>query len=56
MSSQKRKKDQKKIFRELISEYQRNGYSEKEAKRFASQEIEEIMNEKKIKTLKRKDT
>ena len=56
MSSNKHKKDQKKIFKELVSEYQRDGYSEKESRRYASQEMEELMSERKLKPLKRKAT
>jgi len=54
MSSRKRKKDQEKMHKELVVEYQRAGYSEKESKKYASQEMEELMSEKKMKPLKRK--
>ena len=54
MSSQKRNKDQKKMYKELVAEYQRSGYSEKESKKYATQEMEELMIEKKINPLTRK--
>jgi hypothetical protein len=55
MSSSDRKKDQKKTFKKLVSEYQREGYNSKEAKKYASQEVEEFMIEKKFKPQKRKN-
>ena len=51
MSNQKRNKDQKKMYKDLVSEYQRSGYSEKESKKYATQEMEELMIEKKINPL-----
>ena len=55
MSSSDRKKDQKKTFKKLVSEYQREGYNSKEARKYASQEVEEFMTEKKFKPQKRKN-
>tara|TARA_R100000963_G_C4550902_1_gene43890 strand:+ start:261 stop:446 length:186 start_codon:yes stop_codon:yes gene_type:complete len=51
--SNKRKKDYKKIFKNLLSEYQKDGYSEKEARKYASEEIEDMMIERKIKSFKK---
>ena len=54
MSNTQRKMDQKNIFKELVSQYQKQGYSIKEARRYASQEVDELMIEKKLKPRKRK--
>jgi hypothetical protein len=39
-------KDRKTIFRQLLKEYIQDGYPKKEAKKFASEEVSEIMSEK----------
>jgi len=39
-------KDRKSIYRSLVKEYQREGYELKDAKRLASTETDEIMEDK----------
>ena len=39
-------RDRKSIYRSLVREYQREGYSQKEAKRFAREETNEVMADK----------
>tara|TARA_R100001143_G_C3312397_1_gene110761 strand:+ start:289 stop:474 length:186 start_codon:yes stop_codon:yes gene_type:complete len=39
-------KDRKTIFRQLVKEYLQDGYTSKQAKRLASQETNEIMEDK----------
>jgi hypothetical protein len=39
-------RDRKSIYRGLVREYQREGYTQKEAKKFAKEETDEIMADK----------
>ena len=39
-------RDRKSIYRSLVKEYQREGYTHKEAKKFAKEETDEIMADK----------
>tara|TARA_R100001086_G_scaffold234419_1_gene156701 strand:- start:6776 stop:6961 length:186 start_codon:yes stop_codon:yes gene_type:complete len=39
-------KDRESLFRELVQQYRDEGYDNKDAKRFAKQEINEIMEDK----------
>ena len=39
-------KDRQQIFRDLVRQYSEGGYTQKEAKRLAKQEIDEIMEDK----------
>jgi len=39
-------RDRKTIYKSLVKEYQKEGYSQKEARKFASQETREIMSDK----------
>jgi|TARA_R110000824_G_scaffold60572_7_gene161834 hypothetical protein len=51
----KNKKDQKKTYKELVAEYQREGYDSKTARKYASQDMYELMSEKKLRNYKRND-
>jgi|TARA_R110002020_G_scaffold15998_1_gene56816 hypothetical protein len=39
-------KERQQIFRDLVRQYSEGGYTQKEAKRLAKQEIDEIMEDK----------
>ena len=39
-------KDRKSLFRNLVREYQQEGYLQKEAKKLAKQEVDEVMEDK----------
>ena len=39
-------KDRKSLFSNLVREYQQEGYSQKEAKKLAKQEVDEVMEDK----------
>ena len=53
MTNLDRKKGDKKAFKKLVAQYQREGYPSKEAKKYASEEMEELMDEKKFKSHKK---
>ncbi len=53
MTKDQRSKDRKVMFKELVSEYQRSGYSLKESKKFASEEVEEQLTEEKFLPVKK---
>lgn len=53
MSNSDHKKGDKKTFKKLVAQYQREGYPSKEAKKYASEEIKELRDEKKFKSYKK---
>mgnify|MGYP003150149843 FL=1 len=46
MSKNLWQKDRQNLFRELVRQYSEEGYTQKESKKFAKQEIDEIMADK----------
>mgnify|MGYP003146930234 FL=1 len=46
MSKNLWQKERQHLFRDLVRQYSNEGYSQKESKRFAKQEIDEIMEDK----------
>jgi|TARA_R100001530_G_scaffold40129_1_gene30877 hypothetical protein len=46
MSKNLWQKDRQNLFRELVRQYSEEGYSQKESKKFAKREIDEIMADK----------
>ena len=53
MSKNQRSKDRKIMFKELVSEYQRSGFTLRQARKFASEEIEEQLTEGKVLPVKK---
>ena len=53
MSKNQRSKDRKIMFKELVSEYQRSGFTLRQARKFASEEIEEQLTEGKVLPIKK---
>jgi phosphotransacetylase len=41
-------KDREKMYKELVSEYQREGYNVKQARKFATEDVNEFLLEDKI--------
>ena len=46
MSKNLWQKERQTLFRELVSQYQEEGYDKKEARKLARQEVDEIMEDK----------
>jgi len=53
VSKNQRSKDRKIMFKELVSEYQRSGFTLRQARKFASEEIEEQLTEGKVLPIKK---
>jgi len=53
VSKNQRSKDRKIMFKELVSEYQRSGFTLRQARKFASEEIEEQLTENKVLPIKK---
>ena len=48
MKQSQKNKDRKKMYKELVSEYQREGYNVKQARKFATEDVNEFLLEDKI--------
>jgi hypothetical protein len=53
VSKNQRSKDRKIMFKELVSEYQRSGFTLRQARKFASEEIHEELTEDKALPIKK---
>ncbi len=48
MKQSQKNKDREKMYKELVSEYQREGYNVKQARKFATEDVNEFLLEDKI--------